>query len=202
MPYRPSDSANQGLNVDPSASGGVAGSGREEIVDVEMARARHVLDFTGEVLETGRHRSAVGPVDQLDRVNDGLADFPFQMLEAGERSRRDDIGLCTADFLSRLTAKRVRDFTFPIRESSLAPATDLPRRGIDARSFLMVGNSLRSDVLPVIALGGQAVYIPAEVTWAHEAVDAPGPEAGGYHQLAHMGLLPALVEQLIRQERP
>lgn len=72
----------------------------------------------------------------------------------------------------------------------------LGRHGIDARRFLMVGNSLRSDVLPVVALGGQAVYIPATVTWAHEAVDAPGPEVGGYHHLAHMGLLPALIEQL------
>jgi putative hydrolase of the HAD superfamily len=75
----------------------------------------------------------------------------------------------------------------------------LARHGVDARRFLMVGNSLRSDVLPVVALGGQAVYIPAEVTWAHEAVDAPGPEAGGYHQLSHMSLLPDLIAQIEKQ---
>ena len=62
--------------------------------------------------------------------------------------------------------------------------------------FLMVGNSLRSDVLPVAALGGHAVHIPAAVTWIHEQVDAPGPEQGGYHELAHIGLLPALVHEI------
>ena len=68
--------------------------------------------------------------------------------------------------------------------------------GVAAERFLMVGNSLRSDVLPVVALGGQAVHIPAAVTWIHEQVDAPGPERGGYHELAHIGLLPALVKEL------
>jgi putative hydrolase of the HAD superfamily len=72
----------------------------------------------------------------------------------------------------------------------------LERYGVAPPRFLMVGNSLRSDVLPVVALGGQAVHIPAEITWAHEAVDDPGPEDGGYHQLSHMGLLPALIAEL------
>jgi putative hydrolase of the HAD superfamily len=33
----------------------------------------------------------------------------------------------------------------------------------------MVGNSLRSDVLPVIELGGRGVHVPYHLTWAHEA---------------------------------
>ena len=44
------------------------------------------------------------------------------------------------------------------------------RRGIDPEHFVMVGNSLRSDVVPVVALSGRAVHIPYEVTWAHEHV--------------------------------
>jgi putative hydrolase of the HAD superfamily len=72
----------------------------------------------------------------------------------------------------------------------------LERYGVSPDRYLMVGNSLRSDVLPVVALGGQAVYIPAEHTWAHELVDDPGPQDGGYHQLTHMRELTALVEQL------
>jgi putative hydrolase of the HAD superfamily len=42
--------------------------------------------------------------------------------------------------------------------------------------FLMVGNSLRSDVLPVIAAGGQVVHVPYEITWEHETV-VPEEEA-------------------------
>ena len=37
------------------------------------------------------------------------------------------------------------------------------------RHFAMVGNSLRSDIAPVVKLGGWGVYMPYHVTWAHEA---------------------------------
>jgi putative hydrolase of the HAD superfamily len=37
--------------------------------------------------------------------------------------------------------------------------------------FMMLGNSLKSDVLPVLELGGHAVHIPYHTTWAHETID-------------------------------
>jgi putative hydrolase of the HAD superfamily len=72
----------------------------------------------------------------------------------------------------------------------------LERYDVSPDRFLMVGNSLRSDVLPVVALGGQAVHIPAEYTWAHEVVDNSNQQNGTYHHLEHIGLLPALIEKL------
>jgi putative hydrolase of the HAD superfamily len=42
---------------------------------------------------------------------------------------------------------------------------------IGPEKFLMVGNSLRSDVLPVIRLGGYAAHIPFYTTWEHEQMD-------------------------------
>ena len=50
-------------------------------------------------------------------------------------------------------------------------AAILSRRGIDPGRFLMIGNSLRSDVLPVVELGGWAVHVPAALSWSHEHVD-------------------------------
>jgi putative hydrolase of the HAD superfamily len=38
----------------------------------------------------------------------------------------------------------------------------------------MVGNSVRSDVLPVLEAGGAAVHVPYPLTWAHEQVPADG----------------------------
>jgi putative hydrolase of the HAD superfamily len=73
----------------------------------------------------------------------------------------------------------------------------LTRYQIAPARFLMVGNSLKSDVLPVVALGGRAVYIPYHITWAHEAVVEVNA-ATGYVQLEHLGLLPALVEEISR----
>jgi putative hydrolase of the HAD superfamily len=66
---------------------------------------------------------------------------------------------------------------------------------IDPARFLMVGNSLRSDILPITTLGARAVYIPYHVTWAHEAVDDHDPQDHGYVEIEHIGLLPALLEQ-------
>lgn len=37
--------------------------------------------------------------------------------------------------------------------------------------FLMVGNSLKSDVIPVLAMGGYAIHIPFHTTWSHEQVE-------------------------------
>ena len=38
-------------------------------------------------------------------------------------------------------------------------------------NFLMIGNSLKSDVLPVLAIGGNAIHVPFHTTWAHEVVE-------------------------------
>lgn len=47
----------------------------------------------------------------------------------------------------------------------------LKRLEIEASEFLMVGNSLKSDVLPVLGIGGHAIHIPFHTTWAHEKID-------------------------------
>jgi putative hydrolase of the HAD superfamily len=72
----------------------------------------------------------------------------------------------------------------------------LARHHVPPARFLMVGNSLRSDVLPVVAVGARAVYIPYHVTWAHEVVTDPGIAPDAYFTLEHIGLLPDLLEQL------
>jgi putative hydrolase of the HAD superfamily len=72
----------------------------------------------------------------------------------------------------------------------------LARHHIVPSRFLMIGNSLRSDVLPVLAIGGQAVHVPYAITWAHEHVDVPPDQQGRYHELEHIGQLPSLVKRL------
>jgi putative hydrolase of the HAD superfamily len=83
-------------------------------------------------------------------------------------------------------------------KSPASYSTLLRRYAIAPERFLMVGNSLRSDILPVLELGASAVYIPYLHTWAHEAADLPSAERQGFYELAHLGLLPAL---LAEQER-
>lgn len=44
---------------------------------------------------------------------------------------------------------------------------------IQPEEFLMIGNSVRSDILPPLELGSYAIHVPYQTTWAHEKVDEP-----------------------------
>ncbi len=53
---------------------------------------------------------------------------------------------------------------------------------IQPQEFMMVGNSLKSDILPVLNLGGSAIYIPFHTTWLHEVVKEEEIE-NNYHKV-------------------
>jgi putative hydrolase of the HAD superfamily len=72
----------------------------------------------------------------------------------------------------------------------------LVRHAIAPSQFLMVGNSVRSDVLPVRAIGGHAVHIPYRITWAHEHADADPAE----HDYAKLTDIRQLPEWIARHE--
>ncbi|MGO4819943.1 MULTISPECIES: HAD family hydrolase [unclassified Flavobacterium] len=52
----------------------------------------------------------------------------------------------------------------------------IKRLEIQPEEFFMIGNSLKSDILPVLEIGGHAVHIPFHTTWEHEKID---------HKIAH-----------------
>jgi putative hydrolase of the HAD superfamily len=60
----------------------------------------------------------------------------------------------------------------------------------------MVGNSLRSDVLPVLQAGGHAVFVPYEISWVHERVEPEALADAQYHQISHIRELPDLLRTL------
>ncbi len=69
------------------------------------------------------------------------------------------------------------------------------RHGAVAEEAMMVGNSLRSDILPMLDAGGWAVFIPHDLTWSIE--HAPTPEdRPKFRQLDHLGELPGLIARL------
>jgi putative hydrolase of the HAD superfamily len=57
----------------------------------------------------------------------------------------------------------------------------ISRHQIDIDNFLMIGNSLKSDVLPVCQIGGSAIHIPFHDTWVHEKI--PPHKANGVEYL-------------------
>jgi putative hydrolase of the HAD superfamily len=72
----------------------------------------------------------------------------------------------------------------------------LRRRQMEPSQFVMVGNSLRSDIAPVVALGARAVHIPYPLTWHHEQVPEDSMPKEGWHRLENIRELGALLDSL------
>ena len=73
--------------------------------------------------------------------------------------------------------------------------TAFARHGTGADQAMMVGNSLKSDVVPALQAGSWGVHVPHEHEWAFEAAEAP-IEHRRFHAIADLGDLPALVGRL------
>lgn len=72
----------------------------------------------------------------------------------------------------------------------------LRRHDIRPAEFAMVGNSLKSDILPVLRLGGAGVHIPYHLTWAHEYAGEPPPGEPRYRRVERLGELPSVLPEI------
>ncbi|HJQ23321.1 MAG TPA: HAD family hydrolase [Blastocatellia bacterium] len=72
--------------------------------------------------------------------------------------------------------------------------TIMSKHRLDPRRFLMVGNSIKSDILPVIEAGGRAVHVPYHTTWVHEQVS--DYDAASFYEIASLRELPALLTKI------
>lgn len=63
---------------------------------------------------------------------------------------------------------------------------------IEPHELLMVGNSLKSDIVPILELGGYGVYIPFHVTWQHEYHDEEEIKNDRYYKISSIKELPSL----------
>ncbi|GAB4423816.1 MAG: HAD family hydrolase [Anaerolineae bacterium] len=72
----------------------------------------------------------------------------------------------------------------------------LAKHDIAPERFLMVGNSLPSDVLPVAEIGGRAVHIPYHITWQHESGKVDDVARQNCIELEDIRQLPALLRRL------
>jgi putative hydrolase of the HAD superfamily len=69
------------------------------------------------------------------------------------------------------------------------------RHGDGAARAMMVGNSVRSDVLPALEAGGWGVFVPHDLTWSFEAAEAPADQPR-FREIADLSGLPALVDEI------
>lgn len=69
------------------------------------------------------------------------------------------------------------------------------RHGDGMERAMMVGNSMRSDVIPAIAAGGWGTYVPHSLTWVEEHAQAPATDPR-FHQIQDLSNLPGLIADI------
>ena len=69
------------------------------------------------------------------------------------------------------------------------------RYHLNPDNLIMVGNSVKSDILPILALGARAIYIPYAITWEHEQGDLTSVAPGRWLQASSISEVPQLIEQ-------
>jgi putative hydrolase of the HAD superfamily len=153
---------------------------------IESSDIRHILDIARKML--------AADVQLLDRVRETVADVAgthrIMLITKGDLHDQEQ-KVARSGLGSHFKAVEIVSEKNPGTYSAL-----LKRHGVAPDRFLMVGNSLRSDVLPVLEVGGNAVHIPYELTWSHEAADPPPAGHPRFHSLEHIGQLPALLKQI------
>ncbi|MCR9250548.1 MAG: HAD family hydrolase [bacterium] len=72
----------------------------------------------------------------------------------------------------------------------------LKRNKIDPSNFLMIGNSPKSDILPICKIGGRAIHIPFHTTWEHELISHHEKNGIEYEELPDVSLVPEFIKKL------
>lgn len=122
------------------------------------------------------------PVELLDGVTDVLATLAatHEVLLITKGDLRDQERKLAKSGI----AARFRGIEIVSEKNPSTYAEILQRRNIAPTEFLMVGNSLKSDVLPVLALGGSAIHVPYTLTWAHERATESPAAPGRFFQVS------------------
>ena len=133
-------------------------------------------------------------VQLLEHAEEAVArlaqDFPLMIITKGDlldqESKIERSGLGRHFKYVEIVSDKNRD----------SYAALLARHNLRPEGFLMVGNSLRSDILPVLALGARAVYVPYHLTWAHERVDPEALHGAEYVEVEHLGQLVEVAQKM------
>jgi putative hydrolase of the HAD superfamily len=156
---------------------------------IEVTEGRIYTDVIQDII-TGAKEMLQHPVELLDGVVETVAalvkDYRVMIITKGDLFHQESkvarSGLVEDMWQVEIVAEKDEPTYLRI----------LDRYGIDPAAFVMVGNSVKSDILPVLALGGRAVHIEYELTWEMELADADTSHEG-YAELDSIRDLPALL---------
>lgn len=145
------------------------------------------------ILDIG-HRVLEHPVELLPDVEETIA----------EVARKHVVVLITKGDLFHQEAKVARSgMSRYFRRIEIVSEKDVPTYQrlleefqVRAERFVMIGNSPKSDIQPVLALGGKAILIPYPILWEMEKSEPIAANTPGFHQVSQIRDVPALLQAL------
>lgn len=144
----------------------------EQIIDLGtdlLQKPVEVLDGVEEVLDTLNSKYKLVVATKGD------------LLDQQKKVRRSGLSRYF-DHVEVMSDKKTQDYQRLLKNVRYTP-----------NQFLMIGNSLKSDILPVIELGGQAAHVPYHLTWEHEIVDSDTLDKSRFISIARItDILPYL----------
>lgn len=161
--------------------GRIAGHDIQTLIDW----AKEMLNADIELLDT-----VAQTIPQLAQQYPLMVITKGDLLDQETKIRRSGLG----QYFQRIeivSHKNRASYERVLRQQHLAP-----------QRLLMVGNSLKSDILPILELGGHAVYVPYEITWLHERAEPPPDGHAGYYKIERLAELPALLARLEKEIEP
>ena len=159
---------------------------------IDVTDGKVPSEVIGKILAAGREMLS-HPIETLPHVHDTLealaGRYRLVLITKGDLFDQErklaQSGL--GDFFQAVEI--VSDKSRPTYERIFA------RHGDGAEHAMMVGNSLKSDVVPAIEAGSWGVFVPHELTWVIEHVEAP-TGAMRFREIGHLGELPKLLTDI------
>lgn len=159
---------------------------------IELTRGKISTEEISTLLSLGREMLA-HPVELLEGVSETIPvlarSHRLVLITKGDL-RDQERKLAKSGLASHFSAieivseKNPETYTMILRRHDIAPT-----------EFLMVGNSLKSDIVPAIAAGSYGVFVPHALTWVLEHIEEP-TDAPRFRKIEHLGELRALIERL------
>lgn len=159
---------------------------------IEVTEGRVAASVIAEILDAGRAMLA-HPVDLLPQVRETIAALAqdYRVLIVTKGDLLDQERKVAQSGLGDL----VHGVEIVSHKTADAYRTIFARHGHGADRAMMVGNSLKSDVIPALEAGAWGIHVPHGLTWALEHAEPP-KNATRFRSISDLELLPNLIRDL------
>ena len=137
---------------------------------IQVSAGRIPAEGIQEIISIGKEmlQAVMTPLPGVEATLAGLAEhYPLMVITKGDLLDQEEklarSGLASYFRYVEIVSEKNRETYQRI----------LSRYQIQPEAFLMIGNSLKSDILPILEIGGSAIYIPYESTWTYELQSTP-----------------------------